>query len=49
MTEHDEQQDRDQRLRAEPGEEPRLADRLTAAAYRREIDRILALSRKAAG
>ena len=46
MTEHDEQQDRDERLRAEPGEEPRLADRLTAAAYRREIDRLTAVLRR---
>jgi hypothetical protein len=37
MTERDEQEDRAERLRAEPGEPPNLADRLTAAAYRRAV------------
>lgn len=49
MTEAQERADRDARLRAEPGEPPTLADQRTAAAYRREIERLMAAQQRKAG
>jgi hypothetical protein len=42
MSEIDGKRDRDERLRAEPGEPAGVADLLTAAAYRREVERLRA-------
>jgi hypothetical protein len=49
MSEESERDDRDERLRAEPGEAPNLADRLTAAAYREAIEHYRAKHKRRAG